>query len=478
MRRWLALFGAIGLLAGSVGGAAAGAATKATDVYRDAGCDALQTPVGTIFFSAFISSLNGTDAFLDVSDPVTGEIIGGRDFDRPVSVTITNTSVAATIPLVPSGEATINATRTVIEPFSYDDSFRDGNQWFRQSSSGTAYALSGTLAMPGLSAPVTLGAESCWSTDATVTSFNTNPHARVGSFSGTGGQCDLFNAAGDELLIFMDLSNGDVFVDTTVIDAGGSSVGAAGDGTLAADGTVTLDLAEYDIDTFEPTGGTATLSMSARDTGETTAYVTKYSNETFRTRASIVDIEGSFSGSLGSFDLGPCVVAATQTKLFANGSNGPKPGGKAPANDKPAGAITLKPGAKTTVATKGASVASEAAYDCLVFPDGEGGTFTVPVDFTVWYKVAGTGSPVTIDTAGSDYDTVVAVYTGSPGAFTTVGCVDDQRFDPIGQNTQAWVTVPTVAGTTYWVQIGGLDEIDFRTGVRSYPYGTLKVAVR
>ena len=478
MRRWLALFGAIGLLGGSVGSAAGGAATRITDVYRDAGCDGLETSIGIIYFSMFISSLNGSDAFLDVADPATGELIGGRDFDRPATVTITDTSVSATIPVVPSGDATISATRTVIEPFSYDDNFRQGNQWFRQSASGTSYALEGTLTMPGVSGPITFGAESCFSTDATVTSFNTNPHAHVRSSSGTAGFCDLFNDVGDELQLFMDLSNGDVFMDATVIDASGSRVGAVGDGTLAADGTANLTLGEYDPDTFEPTGGTATVSLSARDTGETVSWVTKYSNETFRTRGSTVDIEGSFAGSLGSFDLGPCVVAATQTKNIANNSNGPKPTGKAPANDKPAGAITLKPGGKATVATKGASMESEAPYDCMVFPDGEGGTFTIPVEFTVWYRVTGTGSPITLDTAGSDYDTVVAAYTGAPGSFSTVGCVDDQQFDPIGQNTQAWVTVPTVAGVTYWFQVGGLDEIDFRNDVRSLPYGTLKVAVR
>jgi hypothetical protein len=478
MRRWLGLLGAIGLLASSVGGAAAGAATKSTDVYRDAGCGPLDSPNGVVYFSMFISSLNGTDAFFDVYDPVTDDVILTRDFDREATVSITDTSVSATIPVLPAGSAIVTASRTVIEPFSYDDSFRDGNQWFRQSTTGTAYALEGSLTMPGASGSIAFGAESCSSTDATATSFNTNPHSHVASFSGSGGVCDLFNDAGDELQLFMDLTDGNVFIDSTVIDAGGSRIGAVGDGTLGADGTAALTLGEYDPDTFESTGGSATVTLSAQDTGETTAYVTKYTNQVFRTTASVIDIEGSFVGSLGSFDLGPCVAAATRTKLIANGSNGPKPSGKAPANDKPAGAVSLKPGAKATLATKGASVASEAPYDCMTFADGEGGTFTVPVEFTVWYKVAGTGSPITVDTAGSDYDMVGAGYTGTPGAFTTVGCVDDQRFDPIGQNTQAWVTVPTSVGTTYWVQIGGLDEIDFRTGVRSLPYGTLKVAVR
>ena len=41
--------------------------------------------------------------------------------------------------------------------------------------------------------------------------------------------------------------------------------------------------------------------------------------------------------------------------------------------------------------------------------------FEIPVGYTVWYKFLGTGSPMTIDTAGSDYDTVTALYTASAG---------------------------------------------------------------
>ena len=478
MRRWLALVGATGLLVGSVGGAAAGGATRIVDVVRDANCGPISTPLGDAFFGMFISSLNGSDAFLDVIDPSTGEPGLSRDPEQPAFVSITDTSVSATIPLVPSGSATVSATRSPLGPFSFDEAFRNGNQWDRESGSGTEYALEGTLSLPGLASPVSFGPEVCSSISGTFNTFITNPHSHVDTFSGTGGVCELTNDAGDTLQLFMDLTDGVVFIDTTVVDAGGAMVGAAGDGTLASDGTATLTLSEYDPATFEPTGGTATVSIAVRATGETTAFVTKYTNEVFRTRATVIDVEGSFTGSVGSFDLGPCVVADTTTKTIANGSNGPKPGGKVPANDKPAGAVALKVGARATAATKGASVDSEAPYPCMTFPDAEGGTFTIPVEFTVWYKVIGTGSPITIDTAGSDYDTVLAVYTGSSGSLTPVACVDDQRFDPIGQNTQAWETVPTVAGATYWVQIGGLDEIDFRTGVRSLPYGTLKVAVR
>jgi hypothetical protein len=47
---------------------------------------------------------------------------------------------------------------------------------------------------------------------------------------------------------------------------------------------------------------------------------------------------------------------------------------------------------------------------------------------------------------------VLAVYTGSPGSFTQVACVDDVSTE---FSLQAKATIPNAAGTTYWVQAGG-----------------------
>ncbi len=85
----------------------------------------------------------------------------------------------------------------------------------------------------------------------------------------------------------------------------------------------------------------------------------------------------------------------------------------------------------------------------------------------------GTGGPITVDTAGSDYDTVIAVYTSNgSGGFTPVpgACLDDVPIQPIGRTLQAAVTWNSLAGTTYYVQIGGYPQ--------SFTYGNLRVAVR
>jgi hypothetical protein len=63
----------------------------------------------------------------------------------------------------------------------------------------------------------------------------------------------------------------------------------------------------------------------------------------------------------------------------------------------------------------------------------------------VWYRltVVSSGS-VSANTFGSDYDTVLSVFTGSPGSFVVVACNDDSS-----NTLQSSVTFPVTAGTTY-----------------------------
>jgi hypothetical protein len=85
----------------------------------------------------------------------------------------------------------------------------------------------------------------------------------------------------------------------------------------------------------------------------------------------------------------------------------------------------------------------------------EEGEFELPFGHTAWYTIEGTGGPVTIDTAGSDFDTALAVYTSDGASFTQVECVDDVFEEPDFFSLQARVTVDTTAGVTYYVQVGG-----------------------
>jgi hypothetical protein len=80
---------------------------------------------------------------------------------------------------------------------------------------------------------------------------------------------------------------------------------------------------------------------------------------------------------------------------------------------------------------------------------------------TVWYfytpNVSGT---MTVDTLGSDYDTVLSVWTSRRGGFTSIGCSDDIQ---LGQNLQSSLTMPVTGGVTYEIMVGGYTAQDAGT---------------
>ena len=147
---------------------------------------------------------------------------------------------------------------------------------------------------------------------------------------------------------------------------------------------------------------------------------------------------------------------------------GPKPGGAVPINDTPDGAIAVAAGDRFNVTTGGASL--DAEQPIVTCPEGEFDTF----GRTLWYTIEGTGDPVTVDTAGSNFDTLIGVYESDGAVFTEIACIDDVFFDPIGATYQAALTFDTVEGTTYYIQVGGyLDPFAGTT-----QFGRLKLAIR
>jgi hypothetical protein len=128
--------------------------------------------------------------------------------------------------------------------------------------------------------------------------------------------------------------------------------------------------------------------------------------------------------------------------------------GPALANDAPDGAVALEPGDAIRVRTGGTAIEAEAS--CTV-TEPEYGEIPIPLGHTVWYTVAGTGGEIAIDTAGSEFDTVLGVYTRDGSGFTQVACVDDV-FSEEGGSLQAALTFASEAGVTYFVQAGGYAE--------------------
>jgi len=91
-------------------------------------------------------------------------------------------------------------------------------------------------------------------------------------------------------------------------------------------------------------------------------------------------------------------------------------------------------------------------------------------------KTTRTGSPITIDTAGSNFDTLIAAYLPTDPGYEEIACIDDVPFEPIGATFQAALTLDTEKGQTYYVQIGGYD-FPFDEEVIGQK-GRLRIAVR
>ncbi|HLH25960.1 MAG TPA: FecR family protein [Chloroflexota bacterium] len=132
-----------------------------------------------------------------------------------------------------------------------------------------------------------------------------------------------------------------------------------------------------------------------------------------------------------------------------------------PANDNFAAATVVAPAslpATFTAATDSATVEpgephalGSTALTCA-------GTSSLVLTNTVWYSFTPTSSgALVVDTFGSSYDTAIVVYTGSAlGALSQVACNDDATQPGTANTLQSRVVADVTAGTTYRVQIGGV----------------------
>jgi hypothetical protein len=130
-----------------------------------------------------------------------------------------------------------------------------------------------------------------------------------------------------------------------------------------------------------------------------------------------------------------CVITAVVLTLTA-GVTGPAQAA-APSNDGP----------------KHAKVATGVGYTDSVNVSQATSGRRDPTDCSnnasVWYKFTPiTTETINVNTGGSNYDTVIGVYTGKPGAFTKVACRND-RFA-----LHAGLDVEVRAGRTYFFMVG------------------------
>ena len=127
-------------------------------------------------------------------------------------------------------------------------------------------------------------------------------------------------------------------------------------------------------------------------------------------------------------------------------SGGGGGGGNAPAND-----ICSSPKAITTLPfndamdTRTATSAQDDPASCSGSSDAN----------SVWYGFTATVDTVYgIDTVGSDYDTVLSVYSGSCGGLTRLACSDDFG-SAITENNRSVLTFAAKAGMTYLIEVSG-----------------------
>ena len=138
--------------------------------------------------------------------------------------------------------------------------------------------------------------------------------------------------------------------------------------------------------------------------------------------------------------VGPVTQAVLRDIGWTTSSVPPPPTG--PANDDFANATTVTLGSISQATTTDATLQTgEPAPSC-----------TSSFGKSVWYRFTPTTTRrIIANTVGSNFDTVLAVYTGSSlDALTPLKCNDDRPLDSLSK-----VKMKVFAGTTYWFQVGG-----------------------
>lgn len=116
----------------------------------------------------------------------------------------------------------------------------------------------------------------------------------------------------------------------------------------------------------------------------------------------------------------------------------------APSNDHFANALTLSGSAGTVYA---------ATVNATKEP-GEPAHAGNPGGASVWYQwIAPTDDQVTIDTDGSSFDTLLAVYSGNTLDSLALLAENDNQ----ATSSQSLVVFPPVSGTTYWIAVDGVN---------------------
>jgi hypothetical protein len=494
MRRVLVVLAAAALLVALPSVASAHPSVRESDSHLFVMCDPVQTDDGTMAFYAAVSNQYGSDAglaFWQGSAVPEMDFPTWSSFQSTVQLSSDDMHLTATLDLyefVPEpevegfvaaalpppdpdlfvGQATVElALSPAGDPQPYASQSSGTNTRYRVEGVVQEYSASGAASLPG---DLAFDLESCTASRDTYTFFGTNPDAFVGRFEGAFVSCHW---EGDGYSIGLsayreaEWASADMFITDLEGDYFGmADVISMTDASLFAELSVYAsaepgeeEAVAYAVGPVGEVVGSATVSASLEPTGDRQRSAQTFGWEKFRSQVEALTVSGEMTVAwpggevtlvMDAESCGGETYTAWQQSATPNG----KPRAKPVANDLPENALAIAPGESDSLRdTSGTSPDPEAP--CTMIDPELGEPVELPFGHTAWWSVVGTGGEVTVDTAGSSFDTVLAVYAADgDGGLTQLGCVDDVFDGEVG-SLQASITFETDAGATYLVQAGG-----------------------
>lgn len=365
------------------------------------------------------------------------------------------------------GTGSIQATLTPSGDPEIFSSQRDGNRQIFVEGTFQPMDVSGTMTVPTIGE---LGLEDCNGDETFVRVLETFPHTFVNSNAGVVVSCN-WGTEDSFAGLFAIVDEFGPFADAFLVTQ---------DQELAGTGPISVELTSEalaavigleDVATGDPAEATVEASLSPIGDPVTSVILSASAREKVTEQRLSASGELAFStGQSFTLDDESCFANTFDSHFIDSGPAGPKAGGRAPANDPPDGALPLTVGSRTTAQTGGTAIEPELVPATCPDPESDA------MGHTVWYTLEGTGADITVDTAGSNFDTVLAVYVLDGEDLVEIACVDDVLSDPIGVSFQAAISGPSVEGVTYYLQIGGFDSRAFFGG-GVVEFGLLKVSV-
>jgi len=453
MRRGLtALIGAGLLLASLPGTVGAARITRFTDQAVGVSCEAA---VDGGFVSSFVEHniLFGGDGFVDLwldpavpfDDPQTATGFTDTDVDHTASgdsVTVTASWALTDVDGNPLGDGSMTADMVRVGDPQPEGPQPKSNHHSRTSVINQDLEGTATFELLGVTYEVP-----CTGTVTDISVDETNPTSFVSTNVGVQVECIWID--GDSFTDLFAIDDGFGFFATAFLATADGELDAIGaTGSIDASGVnVALDLLDFN------SGDTATATAAATFAllGEPVTSFIRQQDSLSKNVEQALATSGSFDISDGrsyAMDTEHCRAETFANHSMASQPKGPK-AGAAPVNDTPDGALPFKLGGIVNIQTGGTALDPEVGITTC--PQGISDDF----GHTVWYTFVGTGNPVTMDTSGSGFDTVIAAFTRDGDEFTEVGCEDDVTFQPVGTSFQAVLTIDTEPGVTYYVEAGG-----------------------